>query len=501
MSHELRTPLNAIIGYSEMLQEEAADLGQDAFLPDLGKIHGAGKHLLELINAVLDISKIEAGKMDLYLETFNVKKMVDDVASIVHPLVIKNSNQFQVVGPENMGSMHADLTKVRQSLFNLLSNACKFTEHGQITLEAKREGAGASEKVVFRVSDTGIGMTPEQMQKLFAAFTQADASMTRRFGGTGLGLVISRQFCRMMGGDITVASELGRGATFTVTLPAVVADQKEEPAAEQESPESSYPEAPAGASVVLVIDDDARVHDMLRRSLAKEGFRVEVASGGEEGLRMVRQVRPDAITLDVMMPGMDGWAVLSALKADPQTADIPVVMLTIVDNQNMGYSLGAAEYLTKPIDRDRLTALLKKYAGEAYARTALVVDDEADAREILRRQLESDGWSVQSAVNGRVALEMLGARIPALILLDLMMPEMDGFEFVEELRMKPEWREIPVVVVTSKDLTSEERMRLNRHVEMILQKGSYNCEALLRETGRLVANKIRKQAPNLAPAG
>lgn len=501
MSHELRTPLNAIIGYSEMLKEEAEDLGHDAYLPDLTKIHGAGKHLLELINAVLDISKIEAGKMDLYLETFSVKKMVDDVASIVHPLVIKNSNQFQIVGPDDMGAMHADLTKVRQSLFNLLSNACKFTDRGKITLEVKREGAGAAEKIIFRVIDTGIGMTPDQMEKLFAAFTQADASMTRRFGGTGLGLVISRQFCRMMGGDITVDSELGRGAIFTVTLPAVVVDPKEEPAPEQEAPEASYPQPPPGASVVLIIDDDTRVHDMLRRSLAKEGFRVEVASSGEEGLRMARQLHPDAITLDVMMPGMDGWAVLSSLKADPQIADIPVVMLTIVDNQNMGYSLGAAEYLTKPIDRDRLTSILKKYAGEVHVRSALVVDDEADTRDILRRQLESDGWSVVSASNGRQALEMLSARPPALILLDLIMPEMDGFQFVEELRKRPEWREIPVVVVTSKDLTSEERLRLNRQVEMVLQKGSYSCEELLRETGRLVANRIRKQAPNLAPAG
>jgi CheY-like chemotaxis protein len=344
-------------------------------------------------------------------------------------------------------------------------------------------------------------MTPEQMEKLFAAFTQADASMTRRFGGTGLGLVISRQFCRMMGGDITVASELGRGATFTAVLPAVVVDKKQEPGPEQESGEQTYPEPPPGASVVLVIDDDTRVHDMLRRSLAKEGFRVEVASGGEEGLRMVRHLRPDAITLDVIMPGMDGWAVLAALKENPQTADIPVVMLTIVDNQNMGYSLGAAEYLTKPIDRDRLTALLKKYAGEVHFRSALVVDDEPDTREMLRRQLESDGWSVQSAANGRAALDMLGGRAPALILLDLMMPDMDGFQFVEELRKKPEWREIPVVVVTSKDLTADERNWLNTRVEMVLQKGSYSSEELLRETGRLVANKLRKQAQNLAPAG
>jgi PAS domain S-box-containing protein len=493
MSHELRTPLNAIIGYSEMLTEQAEDMGQEEFIPDLSKIHGAGKHLLDLINAVLDISKIEAGKMDLYLETFNVKKLVDDVVSIIHPLVIKNSNQFRLVGPEDMGSMRADVTKVRQSLFNLLSNACKFTEHGTITLEVKRSGG----RILFIVSDTGIGITTEQIDRLFEAFTQADASMTRRFGGTGLGLVISRRFCRMMGGDIQVESELGKGTTFTITLPANVLDPKD-PVLVNEPVEASYPQPPPGASVVLVIDDDPRVHDLMRRSLAREGFRVEAASNGEEGLRMARQLRPEAITLDVMMPGMDGWAVLSALKKDPQLADIPVVMLTIVDDQNMGYGLGAAEYLTKPVDRDRLAGLLKKYAGEGQTRTALVVDDEPEARDSLRRLLESDGWSVEAAADGLLAIEKLKVRRPAVILLDLMMPVMDGFQFVDELRRNAEWRDIPVVVVTAKDLTPEERLRLNGRVGIVLQKGAYQSEELLRETGRLVASRIRKQTPNLA---
>jgi PAS domain S-box-containing protein len=493
MSHELRTPLNAIIGYSEMLSEQAEDMGQEDFLPDLSKIHGAGKHLLDLINAVLDISKIEAGKMDLYLETFNVKKLVDDVVAIIHPLVIKNSNRFQLVGSEDMGSMRADVTKVRQSLFNLLSNACKFTEHGTITLEVKREGG----RILFIVTDTGIGITPEQIERLFEAFTQADASMTRRFGGTGLGLVISRRFCRMMGGDIQVESELGKGTTFTITLPANVVDPKD-PVLVNEPVEASYPQPLPGASVVLVIDDDPRVQDLMRRSLAREGFRVEAASNGEEGLRMARQLRPEAITLDVMMPGMDGWAVLAALKKDPQLADIPVVMLTIVDDQNVGYGLGAAEYLTKPVDRDRLAGLLKKYAGEGHTRTALVVDDEPEARDALRRLLENDGWSVEAAADGLLAIEKLRARRPAVILLDLMMPVMDGFQFVEELRKHAEWRDIPVVVVTAKDLTAEERLRLDGHVGIVLQKGAYQSEELLRETGRLVASRIRKQTPNLA---
>ena len=347
--------------------------------------------------------------------------------------------------------------------------------------------AESGEQVIFRVSDTGIGMTPEQMGKLFEAFTQADASMTRRFGGTGLGLVISRRFCRMMGGDITVESEIGKGSTFVVTLPARWSIERRRRPPKASEPDGTLPEPPAGASVVLVIDDDPEVHDLLRRSLSKEGFRVVSALGGEEGLRMAREMAPDAITLDVMMPGMDGWAVLAALKADATTADIPVVMLTILDNQSMGYSLGAAEYLTKPIDRDRLTALLKKYASEGRAQSALVVDDEADARNMLRRLLEGAGWSVEMASGGRQALGMLPQRRPDLILLDLMMPEMDGFQFLEELRQNAEWREIPVVVVTAKDLSAEERSSLNRQVEVVLQKGAYKSEDLLRETGRLVA--------------
>jgi CheY-like chemotaxis protein len=276
-----------------------------------------------------------------------------------------------------------------------------------------------------------------------------------------------------------------------------VVDRKVEQVPAVEAPETSYPQPPAGASVVLVIDDDLRVHDLLRRSLAKEGFRVEVASSGEEGLRMARQYRPEAITLDVMMPGMDGWAVLAALKADPYLADIPVIMLTIVDNQNMGYSLGAAEYLAKPIDRDRLASVLRKYAGEGQTRSALVVDDEQEARDLLRRLLENDGWYVATAANGRLAIEKLKEAMPAVILLDLMMPEMDGFQFVEELWKQPDWREIPIVVVTAKDLTPEDHLRLNGHVGIVLHKGAYQTEELLRETGRLVAERIRKHMANL----
>jgi PAS domain S-box-containing protein len=357
MSHELRTPLNAIIGYSEMLMEDAEDQGQEALVPDLEKIHSSGKHLLALINDILDLSKVEAGKTELYLETFDIANLIKDVASTVRPLAKTKTNTLEVLCAEDLGLMHADLIKVRQTLLNLISNACKFTEQGTISLKAAREKADNVGWITVSVSDTGIGMTPEQMGKLFQAFTQADVSTFRNFGGTGLGLMISRHLCRMMGGDITVESEPEVGTTFTVRLPALVDEHRADLMPRSESPIEQTPES---VSTVLVIDDDPNVRDLMRRFLGKEGFQVETASGGEEGLQVAKELQPDVITLDALMPGMDGWSVLTALKADPGLADIPVIMLTIVDDKNRGYALGASDYMNKPIDRDRLLAILQK---------------------------------------------------------------------------------------------------------------------------------------------
>jgi signal transduction histidine kinase/CheY-like chemotaxis protein len=493
MSHELRTPLNAIIGYSEMLQEEAEELGQKDFTPDLQKIHAAGQHLLALINDILDLSKIEAGKMDLFLETFDISTMIQDVVTTIQPLVEKNANTLAIHGASDRGTMRADLTKVRQSLFNLLSNACKFTAQGTITLAVSRETVDGAAWLAFRVSDTGIGMTPEQMGKLFQAFAQADASTTRQYGGTGLGLAITQRFCQMMGGDITVESTLGQGATFTIQLPAEVSDLKTAVAPRAEAATASA--LPEGAPTVLVIDDDPTVHDLMQRFLRKEGLRMVAAASGEAGLRLAKELRPAAITLDVMMPGMDGWAVLTTLKADPDVADIPVIMLTIVDDKNIGYALGAADYLTKPIDWGRLAVLLQKYRCAHPPCTVLVIEDDADTRDMLRRLLDKEGWVVTEATNGRVALERVAERQPELILLDLMMPEMDGFAFIEALRQQDAWRSIPVVVVTAKDLMPDDRRRLNGYVERILQKGAYSREELLREIHNLVADYIRSGRP------
>jgi PAS domain S-box-containing protein len=496
MSHELRTPLNAIIGYSEMIQEEAEDTGQEALVPDLQKIHAAGRHLLGLISDILDLSKIEAGKMDVYLETFDVPEMVRAVVDTVRPLLEKNGNTFQVSCPDDLGSMHADLTKVRQALMNLLSNAGKFTEGGTIALEAAREPrqGGAGDWVRLKVTDSGIGMTPEQVAKLFQPFSQADASTTRKFGGTGLGLTITRRFCQMMGGDVTVESALGRGTTFTIRLPAEAVPVPIEP----DQPEARPPDRQAGpGGLILVVDDDPAAREMMRRTLEKEGFHVQYASGGKEGLRLARQLRPDAITLDVMMPSVDGWAVLSELKADPETANIPVVMVTIVDNKSFGYSLGAADYLTKPIDRKRLADILKKYRP---AGTALVVDDDSATRQGLRQALEKDGWTVVEAENGRVGLERVSQSRPDLIVLDLMLPEIDGFAFAEELSRHESWRTIPILAVTARDLSAQDRGRLRGSVFRVLDREAYSRVELTEIIRREVARHTRQAAETGPPA-
>jgi hypothetical protein len=488
MSHELRTPLNAIIGYSEMLEEEMGDLGAEELIPDIKKIHSAGHHLLGLINDILDISKIEAGRMDLYLETIAVANMLNDVTAIIAPLVEKNHNHLVVACTDEVGELFADLTKVRQMLFNLLSNACKFCADGDIALNARRERCEDGDWLIFEIADSGIGMTGEQLGRMFQAFTQADSSTTRKYGGTGLGLNISRAFSRMMGGDITVASEYGKGTTFTIRIPAVVEDQKHnavvDAAAAADDDEES--QSDSGLPLVLVIDDDPVVRDILGRTLRQNGFAMCQASNGEEGLRLARERQPRLITLDVMMDGMDGWSVLSALKADPATHDIPVMMLTVTPDEAMSYALGATHCLTKPLDRQHLMKILDGYRCPEGGRHVLVVEDDAATRDMTRRMLEREGWCVAEAGNGLAGLQQLEREVPDLILLDLMMPVMDGFQFSHELRKHEEWRKIPVVVVTAKDLTEENRRELSGAVERVLQKGAFDHEELVAEIRRLV---------------
>ncbi|GIW78645.1 MAG: two-component hybrid sensor and regulator [Gemmatales bacterium] len=486
MSHELRTPLNAIIGYSEMLQEEAEEAGLDHFVSDLKKIHAAGRHLLALINDVLDLSKVEAGKMDLYVETVPIASLLDDVAVTVEPLAAKNGNQLVKEYAADLGTIETDVTKVRQILFNILSNACKFTENGRITLAAERTNPAGEERLRIAVQDTGIGIRAEQMDKLFQEFTQGDGSTSRRFGGTGLGLAISRRFCRLLGGDVTAQSEVGRGSTFTVDLP--LRQRKSDDASEAE-PAFLRPTIDhiRPNECVLIIDDDPQVRDMLERRLAKEGFLAVSAATGREGLDLARRLRPIAITLDVMMSGMDGWAVLSSLKADPQLADIPVIMITIVGEENLAYSLGVTDFLVKPVDRDRLVAVLSKYRPAKPQTSVLVVDDDFSMRELLRYLLRELDCSVREAANGLAALSILAEQKPDLILLDLMMPVMDGFQFLEEVRRHSDCQDIPIVVLSAMELSAEERSRLQGRVQQILEKSASAQEDLLEALKKILA--------------
>ncbi|MEO8611665.1 MAG: PAS domain S-box protein [Chloroflexota bacterium] len=493
MSHELRTPLNAIIGYSEMLMEDVNESGQGDMIPDLKKIHTAGSHLLDIINNILDLSKIEAGKMDLYFETFNVREIVDSAVTTVNPLMTKSSNTFHVDCSPEVGQMMADVIKVRQILLNLLSNAAKFTEKGHVILSVERGRFDNSDWITFKITDTGIGMDEDQISMLFKEFTQADESTTRKYGGTGLGLAISRRFCQMMAGDILVESEPGEGATFIVHLPANVPERKEMQQA-REKLETTEIQSLVSGNTVLVIDNEPVIRELIARYLRKAGFTVETAINGEEGLRLAEQIRPSVITLDVLMPGMDGWAALSAIKASPILADTPVVMLTLTDNKNIGFSLGATDYLTKPIDRQRLINLVHK--NHAKSGSILVIEDDEPTRDMARRTLEKEGWTVSEAANGREGLLKIADFEPDVILLDLTMPEMNGFQFITEMRKNVAWQRIPVIITTGKTLTDADRQHLNGYAERILQKSAYNREALLREVRDLIVAYVLHQKKN-----
>ncbi len=495
MSHELRTPLNAIIGVTEMLLEDARDLKRDDEIEPLERVLRAGRHLLELINDILDLSKIEAGKMDLHADTFPIALLVGDVVKTIEMLAGKNGNRIALECPPDIGTMHADQIRVRQVLLNLMSNANKFTKDGTVSAKVQREAREGRDWITVAVTDTGIGMTPEQLSRLFNDFVQADASTTRKYGGTGLGLAISRRLCQMMGGEITVTSEPGKGSTFLMNLPA---DSGAAPVA---APARPMAVAKAGeisrGSVILVIDDDESVLDLTERFLTRKGFKVVTANNGHEGLRLARELHPAAITLDVLMPQLDGWTVLAAIKGDPELADIPVILMTIIDDRTRGYALGATEYLIKPVNREKLTSVLRAACGTA-GRKVLVIDDDELMRNGVCQSLKRDGWEVSEAANGRIGIERLGQSRPDVIMLDLMMPEMNGFEFLVEMRSKPEWRDIPVLVVTAKDLTAEERAQLNGHVERVMDKGSAELAELLGEIGQVLEVSITRRRDGAA---
>jgi signal transduction histidine kinase len=484
MSHELRTPLNAIIGYSEMLKEEAEDLETDDMIPDLQKIHAAGNHLLGLINEVLDLSKIEAGKMELFIESIDLDILLDEVISTTQPLIEKKTNQFEIERPEQLGEIQTDMTKLRQMLLNLLSNAAKFTEKGTICLRVQNE----PDSVKFCVTDNGIGMTEEQQNKLFQPFTQADASTTRRFGGTGLGLTITKQFAEMMGGTISVNTAFGQGSTFSISLPRNAKVQKTVVETEPEI-KTDTPEFLKGEGIVLVVNHDVTACESLKHDLSNLGYAVAVTTNEYDGLELAYKLRPDAILIDGHQTNMEGWQLLSSLKNDPFMANIPVMMITLAEDKQKGYAMGATDCLDKTQVHHQIGAILEKYRiGDNSTGLVMVIDDDELFSESVTLTIEAQGWRVFQAENGQVAFEQLDLKKPTLILLDLNMPVMDGFEFLEHLRNNEQWHKTPVVVLSAKHLTPEEHAHLNQHVETIFNKEAFQKEELIKYIHRVISD-------------
>ncbi|MBT87178.1 MAG: hypothetical protein CMD55_00720 [Gammaproteobacteria bacterium] len=473
MSHELRTPLNAILGYGEMLYEDCEDLGYDDLLPDLKKITSAGTHLLSLINNILDLSKIEAGKMELFITNFEIENMIQTIKDISEPLAAKNNNGFVINLDGAMGSMSQDETKLRQCLANFLSNGFKFTKNGTVTLDVKSRMDGDVDFVDFAVIDTGAGMSQEGIDKVFEEYTQAERSTAANYGGTGLGLPISKKFAVLMGGDVKVTSIEGTGSTFTLSVP------RECPEYNEDDVDSNVINLDDQDNLVVLVDDDVAMHDLIKRTISKLNLTLLGATNSEKGMELIREVEPKLILLDVLMPGRDGWSLLKECKTDSQLKNIPVIMISQLNQSNLAASLGANDYLTKPIDRTLFINIIKKYLGtESNNKKVLVIDDDKDVRELLSRLLKDAGYRPIDARDGKEGLERTKDN-PALIILDLEMPRMDGFEFLDNyIKDVPEEKRAPVLVFSGKDLTDVQEDLLKERVVGLVKKDEVSMDNL-----------------------
>jgi signal transduction histidine kinase/CheY-like chemotaxis protein len=494
ISHDLKTPLTTVKGYCELLMQSPLT---DEQREDLTTVYLARERLQRLIEDIIDSQKIDLRELDLDWREFDVAELFREVGREMIPSARKNGNTLQVECQSGLPPMCSDPDKVSRVLSNLLSNACKFTKQGTITVSAASETSQGRDWLVVSVADTGRGIDPSLKDKIFRPFPKI-LKKEDNPEGTGLGLSNCKGYCEAMGGTIGFQSEPGRGTTFTARLPLRPAPNgpasvraKEQHAGHLDSTRSQAAVSPR-SNCVLVVDDNDEVRNLLKRFLEKLGFAVETAASGDEAIARVEKLRPVLITLDAMMPGRDGWTVLKDLKADPKTCEIPVIMVSVLDDKSRGFALGASDYITKPIDWERLTRTINSFRSGA-AGTILVVDDDPEIRTLASRQLGAHGWAVVEAENGRAALDRLREACPSIILLDLLMPEMDGFEFLQRLRGNPQWTGIPVLVVTAKDLTAAEREQINGRVVQIIQKGALHWDELELEISRLVSQYVAKE--------
>lgn len=497
MSHELRTPLNSIIGFTSRVVKKAGEQLPEKQLKNLHTVSRNAQHLLGLINSLLDISKIEAGKMDTFIEEFRLGPLVAEVLELTRSLVGEKDLRLIDSLPTNQITFYTDRSKLKQILINLVSNSIKFTESGSITVSARKCEKDLSDKDTFlkpdtdyftlSVTDTGIGLDEDEKHIVFEAFRQVDGSLTRKEGGTGLGLAITQKFTELLQGRVEIESSKGIGTTFSITLPVQMAGHKVEKHEVEERAE--LPVSP-GQPTVLCIDDDPDVRELLRGYLTDEGFNVVTAHDGIEGLQKAVELQPLAITLDIQMPTKDGWTVLSELKSSAVTKEIPVIIVSITDNRSLGFGLGAFDYLQKPILPEVLMPAMDKILRRK-AKTILSVDDDPEVHGLLEQILKEENIKLSIAVNGKEALEALNKEIPDLILLDLMMPVMDGFETSRRIKEKAEWADIPIVVITAKSLSEAERDFLKNRVEAIVTKDGLSSKVVLREISTVI-KKIKR---------
>jgi CheY-like chemotaxis protein/nitrogen-specific signal transduction histidine kinase len=472
VSHELRTPLSAIIGFSQILLDGIDGPVNEEQHQDILQVNKSGQSLLGLINQILDLSKIEAGKMDLSLERVDLPSLVTAVLESISPLAQEKGLRIETRFGSGLPAVEADADRLKQILINLLSNAVKFTERGHIEIIGQPSGR----MVRIAVKDTGIGISSESQRVIFDEFVQGDGSSTRRHGGTGLGLSIVRKLVEMHGGAITVVSEPGLGSTFTFTVPAWAAGQVAAGPAQRRPlrrPNQGLPGA-----VILVVDDDPSVRQLICRHLEQEGYKTVQATNAADALQLARESRPMLITLDIMMPDASGWWVLEKLKEDPQTAGIPVLVVTIVEDQRLVFALGASDYLGKPYDRGALIAKIHRLLPTLEGKRVLVVDDDSEARTMLSKILKEEHAEVIAASSGDEGMTLIAQSPPDLVLLDLMMPGMSGFEMVARLRAQPAAAGIPVMIVSAKELTAEDVLTLNGHIQRFVAKGSIDPEGL-----------------------
>ena len=492
MSHELRTPLNAIIGYSEMLLESESVAEDATAVADIKKILTSGKHLLTLISDILDISKIEAGKMALELYDFSIAEVIEDAVLTTKPLIEKNGNELVVDYPNTIGFMFADPTKLSQALLNLLSNAAKFTEEGTIYLTARRLQHNGEEHVEFKVEDNGIGLLETDLQKIFQAFSQADSSTTRKYGGTGLGLAISRHYCQMMGGDLTASGKPNEGAVFTVTLPSKVSElaglqgpltgavlMAEDPRKIRLSDDER--ERRRYVSKILVVDEDPEICSIMCNLLRECGFETFAVHSGEEAMEKLYEFKPDVVVLDMLLSGMDSWSVLSQMKQDPALQDIPVIVMSMMEDKNLGFALGAIDYLPKPIDAGRLMDLVNKNVRKNSQAPILLIETDGEIRRSIAQSLQAANLKILEAESVAQALVLLEQQAPSLIIHNLITAEMDSFDFLSKLRANKLWRSIPHITIAPEDLSDQDHQRLRQSVNNVLRDKAKNCQQAIQE--------------------